>query len=412
MNVSVRKDFSAKKGISALPGTINVCMHVLGSARSDVRVMREAHALLEAGYSVSIVDIESADSRSRREEELDGVSLKHIIVSRAFAVTRFTRWPLLRAGRIFVHSLLRLLQTPADIYHAHDVNALPTSYIAACLRHKPLIFDSHELPLAEITITWRWLPFLLERLLQHIIPRCAGIITVSSPIVREIQDRYQVSDVSLIRNVPPYRLIAKSNRLRHGLEIDERTRIVLYQGGLQAGRGLDLLVRAAKFLESHIMIVIMGKDIRGTQSQLEALIREEGVAHRVKIIPPVPYAELLDWTASADIGLIVYPPDYSMNIRMCLPNKFFEYLMAGLPILASPLDAVGEIIQSFHVGRLVTTLTPDAIGTAINKMVADASALATMRRNGLAAAQEVFCWEKECKELIQLYHRLLPPQGE
>jgi len=195
------------------------------------------------------------------------------------------------------------------------------------------------------------------------------------------------------------------------LDLDPKIRIALYQGGIQSDRGLDKLVYAAAFLERDIMIVIMGEGPKEIRTQLEALIAKQMVGDRVKIIPPVPYEELLKWTASADIGLIVYSPDESLNTQMCLPNKLFEYLMAGLPILASPLDAVANIINTCDVGQIVHSLTPTNVAAAINAMLADHAALDRMHHNALNAAQE-FCWENESQRLIRLYRDILASFGE
>jgi len=167
------------------------------------------------------------------------------------------------------------------------------------------------------------------------------------------------------------------------------------------------LVRAAAFLEQNMVIVLMGKDIGSTSAELEALASREGVADRLKILPPVPYEELLEWTASADIGLIVYSPDQSLNVKMCLPNKLFEYLMAGLPVLATPLDAVADILRTYNVGRIVPSLKPADVGVAISEMLKDRDALASMRRNALEAVQHDLNWEKESLQLIRFYQDIL-----
>jgi len=151
----------------------------------------------------------------------------------------------------------------------------------------------------------------------------------------------------VIRNILRYQPPISSDRLRHHLGLGSHTRIALFQGNLDS-RGIERLIPAAKFMDPGIVIVLMGQG--ANQADLETLIIREGVSNQVKIIPPVPYAELLTWTASADIGLIIYSPSsaqtLSPNIQMCLPNKLFEYLMAGLPILASSLDAVADIIMT------------------------------------------------------------------
>jgi glycosyltransferase involved in cell wall biosynthesis len=411
MRVSHHISASKAKDAIAARSPIKVCMHVLAAARNDRRVMREALALVEAGYAVSIVDVEGQRNQPV-EEVFHGVCVKHILMPNSFMATRFTRWALFRAAQLLLLGALRLIQTPADIYHAHDVAGLPACYIAARLRHKLLIFDAHERPLDELSNGFfHRIEALLAYLLAHLVSRCVGIITVSPPILEELRSHYRVPMVSLVRNVLPYRIVPKSDRLRQLLGLGPEVRIALYQGYLQPlDRGLETLIRSAAFLEPNIVIVMMGKGYGTIQSEYEALIASEGVADRVKIIAPVPYEELLDWTASADMGLIVYPPDFSLNVRLCLPNKLFEYMMAGLPVLASQLDAVADIIKTYDVGQIVPSLAPTDVGAAINTMLADPDALVHLRCNALAAAQRDLCWEKESQQLIHFYHDILAMQ--
>src|SRR5262249_114579 len=144
-------------------------------------------------------------------------------------------------------------------------------------------------------------------------------------------------------------------------------RIALYQGGLQRDRALDVLVLAARALDPDVVMVLMGDG--PSKSGLQALIQRESLHDRVKILPAVPYGELLTWTPSADLGLIIYPPSASPNVRYCLPNKLFEYLMAGLPVLASPLDAVRDILLRYEAGAIVESLEPERVGHAIGHLL-------------------------------------------
>ncbi len=395
----------AKEVASAAP--VKVCMHVWSVGRTDMRVLREATTLVEAGFAVSIVDLER-ERTCPAEEEIRGIRMNHIISPSSFVPTRFKPWFLIKFVLTTIRGILRLAQTPADIYHAHEEVALPACYIAARVRRKPLIFDAHELPLSEANVRrWRRLHALATRLLALMLPYCAGVITISPPIAQEIRRHYHVSEVTLIRNFSVRQIVSKSDRLRQYLGVKPHVRIALYQGYLQPDRGLDKLIRAAPFLEQDIIIVLMGKAGGATQTELEALITSEGVADRVKMLPPAPYTELLSWTASADIGLILYAPEYSLNTRFCLPNKLFEYLMAGLPVLASRLDAVAEVISTYDVGQVVSSLVPADIATAINAMLADQVALDRMRRNALEAVKDELCWEKEGLRLMRLYHDIL-----
>ncbi|HLW01588.1 MAG TPA: glycosyltransferase family 4 protein [Ktedonobacterales bacterium] len=379
-------------------------MHVLGIARTDGRVLREATALVRAGMAVSIVDIE--DQREGPvEEDLQGVRLRHLRSPSWFVSTRFKPWFLVKAFQIFCRGTLALLRAPTDVYHAQDMTALPACYIAARLRRKPLIFDAHELPWVEPTTTrFRRLNALAIRVFKGMVPRCNGVITVSPPIAQELQRRYGGPEPVLIRNMPEYQAPVSSDRLRNRLGLSEQTRIALYQGNLQPDRGLDRLVYAAKFLDPGVVIVLMGRSVMG--DALQKLIAQEGVDDRIKVLPPVPYAELLEWTTSADVGLILYARSHSLNVQMCLPNKLFEYLMAGLPVLASSLDAVAEILQTYEVGAIVSSLEPEEIGRAISALVADSAALARMKANALAAAQHDLRWDVESQRLLQLYRQV------
>lgn len=411
MKILPEADLLSPPGNGKMHSSKRVCMHVLGEARTDGRVMREAKALVEAGFTVSIVDIES-DKRRPVTETVDGVYLEHIMMPFWFVPTRFKPWFLVKMAHMFILSMIHVLHTPADIYHAHEEMALPACYIAARLRRKPVVFDSHELPLSEQHITrWRRLCACSSQLLKWMVPHCAGVITVSPPIAQEIRRRFRVSQVQLLRNVPAYQQVPKSDRLRQRLGLSPDTRIALYQGYLQPDRELDRLIYVARHLDQNIVIVMMGKGPEETVKQLKTLIERESVADRVKILPPVPYAELLGWTASADVGLIIYAPQHSENIQMCLPNKLFEYLMAGLPVLVSSLDVVAEVIRTYEVGAVVPSLVPADIGKAINTILKDTSALACMSQNALAAAQNEFCWEKEHHQLINLYQHIFNKIG-
>ncbi|MGZ3663137.1 MAG: glycosyltransferase family 4 protein [Ktedonobacterales bacterium] len=385
-----------------------VCMHVFRPARTSVRTMRAATALVKAGMAVSVVDFESENVRPLIEER-DGITITHIVVPTWSVPTRFKPWFLIKSASMFGTRVFALLRSHADVYHAHDAPALFACYVAAWLRRKPVIFEAYELPWSEPyfseSLYRRVLRTVLVSFLHVMIPRCAGVITVSPPLARELQRRYGSTAPVLVRNIPEYRIPISSDRLRRHLALDGTTPIALFQGNLQPDRALDALVRAARFLAPGIVIALLGGG--RSRAALETLIAEEGVEERVKILPPVPQTELLDWTASADIGLAIYPDVYSDNVRMFLPHKLFEYIMAGLPVLASAKEAIVEIIHEYGVGVVVESLDAERLGQTISTMIADKEALRVMRRNALEAAQRELRWDVESQRLITLYGDVL-----
>lgn len=383
----------------------SIGMHLLGTTRTDVRVLREAAALADAGYAVHVVDTDP-DTARPREEIFQGIALRHVLPPRWLRTRRGKIWTLFKILSMLPVRTRALLDLKVDAYHAHDAETLLACSIAGRLRRKPVVLDAHELPYFE--------PHLLQRplqrrfhimLLKRMLPRVAATITVSPPLVAEMHRRYGGPPAVVVRNVPPYQPAITSDRLRQHLGLDAKIRIALYQGGLQQDRALDVLVRAAGTLAPDIVLVLMGDG--PTKPDLEALIQREGLSERVRLLPAMPYRELLTWTASADLGLILYPPSTSPNIRYCLPNKLFEYIMAGLPVLASPLDAVHEILSRYGIGDIVQSLEPEAIGRAINRMALDPAHLASMRQNALRASAADLNWEREQAELIGLYARVL-----
>lgn len=387
---------------------VRVCMHVQGTARTDVRVMREATALVEAGYDVSVVDLERDHTRPRAED-VQGVHLKHVVVPGHFKSARFKPWFVVKLAGVMLRGCWAVSRTPAEVYHAHDDKALPACFVAASLLRKLLVFDAHELPLSQPNVArWRRLSAVAARALRVMGSRCAAVITVSAPIARELRRRYGTPEPVVVRNVPIYQPPGPArDELRRRLALPPGTRIALYQGGLVAERNLEVLVRAGRFLGPDQVIVLMGNGPR--QRSLEALIATEGVGERVKLLPAVPYEDLFTWTASADLGLIVYRGSVSLNLQYCLPNKLFEYLMVGVPVLASPLDAVAEVLERYDAGAVVPSVEPDAVAQAIGALLANEARRAQLAGNALTAGATDLRWDVECRQLTTLYQRLPIP---
>lgn len=380
-------------------------MHVRTTARKDERVLREARTLVQAGYDVTVVDIESDTTRPQRED-LDGIHLRHIMQPGRFAKSRSIPRKLLSLAQSLRLATRELRAVDADIFHAHDSDALIAIARVAQRQGKPYIFDAHELPLGQPPASnSRLMTTVGGAAIRRIGRGSAAVITVSPPIARIVHKRYGGPFPVLVRSIPPYKPPMESHRMREVLGLSTTARIAIYQGNFQENRSLDVLVRAARYLDPGHHIVLLGGG--GVQRKLEALIAQEGVADRVHIHPAVPYRELLEWTASADLGLILYRGSYAPNVQYCLPNKLFEYVMAGVPVLCSPLDAVGEIVRDYQVGRVVESIAPEAAGRSISDLLANDQARAAMRANALAAARQDLNWEAEEQHLLSVYRNTL-----
>jgi glycosyltransferase involved in cell wall biosynthesis len=409
----IRKPSTAPTGVESTTRAktpIKVCMLILRGARNDVRSMRAGTTLIKEGFDVSIIDVEH-DLSCPPQEDIHGIRVKHMLIPGWYSSRRFEFLFYITALRTFILSLFWLMRSGADIYHAIELNALPMCCIASALRRKPLVYEAYELhiPYPETSIAfWRRSAKFLMGFLALVLPRCAGVIATTPFYAQVMQKRFHLREVTVVRNIPPYKVVQKSDRLKQYLGLSPETRIALYHGSLQRNRGLDKLVRAAAFLEENVTIVLMGNGYGTTKEELAQLVITEGVADRVKFVPPTPlYEDLLDWTVSADIGLILYTASYSLAVKLILPNKLFEYIMAGVPVLATQLDAVEEIIRIYDVGRIIPSVEPKDIGAAINAMLADREDLARMSHNALSAARRDLHWEKESSQVIHLYRNIL-----
>ncbi|GHO84840.1 glycosyltransferase [Dictyobacter formicarum] len=384
-----------------------VCMHLLGPARSNYRVMNDARALRAAGYQVTIVDVIARCDQQLTAEWVDGIYIQHVCAPGWFVPAHFKPWFLVKFCVLMIRCFVRLLGVRADIYHAHVEHAFLATYLVARLRKKGLIFDTPELTMFGPAIQrWPRLRWLAIHCIRWLSRSCDSYITGSPRYVPVLSRLYGTARVLLLRHIPPHHESIRNTRLQQKLGLPAHMRIALYQGNLQADRGLDLLVRAVPYLAPDITIVLLGDGYDATALELAALIQREQLGERIKLLPAVPYAELLDWTSSADLGLLLLPPTHSLSIRYCLPNKFFEYLMAGLPILSARLDAISDMIHRYHVGHVLDELTPASVGQAINTLLADRDLWQTMHANALAAIAHGLTWEEEATKLINLYQAI------
>jgi Glycosyltransferase Family 4 len=228
MKASLEANPVSMVDLQTMHQSTRVGMHILGTARKDVRVMRAATALAEAGFKVFMIDIESESARPH-EEEIQGIHFKHVIMPGWFTYTKTRRldpWFLIKVVVVYLRIIYLLIRTPVDVYHAHDETALPSCYLAARWHRKPLIFDAHEVPSSSLPAAQKMsLISLSKRFFLKIVPHCKAVITVSPSIVDEFQQHYGSQEVSLIRNVPEYQVVSKTGRLRQQLNLGPDVRL-------------------------------------------------------------------------------------------------------------------------------------------------------------------------------------------
>jgi hypothetical protein len=189
--------------------------------------------------------------------------------------------------------------------------------------------------------------------------------------------------------------------------LDRQTSLVLHQGAPAPARGCEALIAAIERLPgTHL--VFLGDPEPGYETVLRDLARRHDVQDRVTLLPSVPLSELLAHTAEADVGVTLLQ-DTCENHRLALPNKLFEYIAAGVPVVASALPEIRRLIESYEVGWCVPPDDSAALAQALRM------ALQHRGDSGLAGrlqtAGRELCWSREQARLLVLYDQLAGGSG-
>lgn len=286
-----------------------------------------------------------------------------------------------------------------DIWLANDWTALPIARRLARENGGILVYDTHELAADEYTERLRWR--LLHRPVTVGVERqgmaeAALVTCVSDGIADRLQELYSLKERPLvIRNTPIYQEMPFRPT---GERIE-----VLYHGIVSPGRGLEECIQSVAKWKSEFRLTIRGPASDSYKAQLESAIASAGVRDRVQLAPPVPMVELVRAANAFDVGLFALP-DHSRHNRFALPNKFFEYTMAGLALCVSDLPEMARLVKKYDLGILFSGMDPAVIAASINSL--DRATIDRYKRLSLAAAKDLN-WQEESQKLVSLCEKLV-----
>jgi glycosyltransferase involved in cell wall biosynthesis len=290
-----------------------------------------------------------------------------------------------------------------DVCHAHDLNALLGAARVARQQDALLVYDSHELwrrrnRHGELRPLGRLVDALQER---RLIRRVDMVITVSPGIRDWLQRQYRLAvPVEAVRNLPLRRQHRDGPPLRELAGVGDE-RVLMYTGRITSGRGLEETVNALPGLPEDVVLVMLGYGDDLFVRQLHHRADRRGVAHRVRQVPPVTPDQVPAVASQADCALVAIEP-VCLSYYFALPNKLFEAVQAGLPVLASDLPDMRTIVDGYQVGRLFQTGRPGEVRDGISALLAD---LDLYKENADRAAAEL-TWEHESEVLRHAYARL------
>jgi glycosyltransferase involved in cell wall biosynthesis len=387
----------------------------------DRRILQEARTLIGAGHSVTL--LAGFECREPASYEEDGIRIHRFTYDWDDERLKKLRARLpandrlrMAVNRVFMAAARRGLfgLTPidrfvleqglahrSDVVHVHDLPCLAAGRILSLRWGVPLVYDAHELYYAQEVLP-RYLQRSYFRLERALIRKVTVAITVNEFIADLMAERYGCAPPRVLYNatdLPPPVAGPRPQPLRE--RIPGPGPILLYQGWISAERNIETLVRSMAEVPAPARLAIIGY---GEQEQhLKKLAIDLGVSDRVFLLGKVPSAEMLRYTLDADLGLIPYLP-IDDNHRYCSPNKFFEYVLAGVPVLAHDLAFFRAMRERHGVVYCGDLSSPATAARAIRDLL-EGDRLPRMRE-ACRKAGPGLSWKAEGEKLLAIYDAL------
>lgn len=367
-----------------------IAVSVSNDLSTDQRVRKQCNSLAAAGFDILLLGRKLNDSAP---------------IDRPYRVERFSllfnkKAPFYAALNLTL--FFRLLFARVDVFYANDLDTLPANALLSWLRRKPLVYDSHEffteVPEVNARPAVKKVWTFFERMC---IRRADHILTVNKSIAELLMQTYGCREVDVVRNVPEARPpFEPVSREELGLPVDKKI-IILQGSGINLNRGSEELLEAVALTSGVVMLFVGSGD---ALPRLRRRSESPDLAGKVIFKPRMPYAEMMRYTAAADLGISL-DKDTGLNQRFSLPNKVFDYAAAGIPMIVSDLPEVGAFAESSGAGTVAERLDPQYLADLISSVLADP---VEMKRKGAAAlnASESLNWAAEYLKTVEAVKRL------
>ncbi len=368
---------------------MRILVLVSNDLSTDQRVERVCRSLVSEGHQVELFGRQLPNS-----PPLETLPYK----------THRFRLPFQR-GPLFYLSLnlvffFRLLFKRCEAIHANDLDTLLAAFLLSKIRRKHLVYDTHEYFTGVPELQQRPLVKQIWKSIETLIfPRLKYVFTVNQSIAHLYAEQYPVQSIQVMRNIPPSMNVEPS-QLPDFIP-ENAFKIILQGNGINVDRGGEEAVEMINHLNDAVLIIAGNGDVI---PQLKERVSALKLENKVFFLPRMPYRQLMGITANCQLGLSL-DKDTNINYRFSLPNKVFDYLRAGIPVLATPLVEVKNIVEKFQTGWICYDLTPKKMAEQIDQIRNQPTVYQQVKQNlPLASAQ--LNWENECKPLLACYAHL------
>lgn len=371
-------------------------LHItLTEFRNESRVIKETASLVSLGLfdKVRVVAL-GADDLPERGMVSDGVDVVRIRL-KTRNLPKNILFQAIKLAEFFIQVIFQAYRFRPDVVNVHTLALLPVGWLVKIFCGSKLVYDAHELETEVVGL--RGVKKNVAKLMERcFIGSCSLVIVVSESIADWYQKEYLIRRPFVVMNSPRRFISENSDNFRRELGIPDHQMIFLYQGGLTRGRGVKALMDAFKIrADDDAVLVFMGYG-----ELLEDVIAASQQCEKIFYRQAVPPSELLNWTSSADIGVSLIEPS-CLSYLYCMPNKLFEYTMAGLPVMVSQTKDMADFVRKWNVGMVLSDMTPSGINRSVSQMISDVEFSGYRER----AHQAALChaWEVQEIRLLEGY---------
>ena len=344
----------------------------------DQRVHKVCTTLMQNGYDVKLIGRQLRTS---------------LPINRSYRTHRMRLWfnrSFLFYAEYNIRLFFYLLVDKTDIYLSNDTDTLIANFLASRIRRKLLVFDAHEMFPEVPEVTQRkFVKAVWTKIEDWIFPRLKRCYTVCQSIAAIYNQKYSIQ-MQVIRNIP----FAQQKHETQAAPIDvPGKKILLYQGAVNIGRGIEWIIDSMPYLDEFVFYVIGDGDIL---AEIKERVNRLALNDRVVFTGRIPFEQLPAYTACADIGINLLENN-GLNYYYSLPNRIFDYIRAGVPVLASDFPEIRRVVEHYNIGKLIDCYDPPFLAETIRQMIDQEK-----NEAGFAAANAELTWENEAKVLLNI----------
>lgn len=397
-----------------------VCVFLWNNFINDARVRREVKALQENGYEVTVIATYDGNEKQLfKEESYEGSKVIRVwnlktvamIVRNKRGIYKVIEKIIKVLDKVKIGKIIDVLMVITNMigygakekfnfYHSNDLKTLPQGVICSkVLRKSRLIYDAHEVETSRAGGMSK-IKYIIEK---NLINYPDTMIMTTNTRAEYTSKLYNIETPAVVHNYPMHETLNNKEKfnLYNLLGISKEEPILLYQGGLQVGRGLDNIIKATPYFNKGKVVFIGDGPLK---KDLVQQVNEKQLQDKVFFVDKVPAAELLSYTQHAYLGFQVLE-NTCFNHYSALSNKVPEYIMAEVPMVCSDFPEMKRIVEAEQVGVCINSEDISEIIKAVNGLLENQTKYTNYKKN-CKRIKDVYTWENEKRRFTELYDRL------